>query len=60
MNSIPMHLHSLSHKIPHSNLSSDHVISGISLGKRQQCCDQPGAIYVISEYVCSLWQDCYS
>lgn len=60
MNSISIHLRSLSLKIPHSNLSSAHVISAVYLGKRQHCCDQSGAIYITSEYVCTFWQGCYS
>lgn len=60
MNCISIYLHSLFCKIPYNKLSSAHVISDISLRKRQHCCDQSGAIDILNEYVCTLWQGCYS
>lgn len=60
MSSVSMPLDSFACKIPDNNLSSAHIISDISLGKRQQCCEQSGAIHISNECMCSLWQGCCS
>lgn len=55
MNSISMNFHYLYCKIPHNNISSAHVNFDISLGKRQHCCDQSGAVYILPVNMCILF-----